>query len=80
MEKIYKVAIKKASEVNWKIKHIKDLDSFVKDTLNEHKTILLNIDPEAYGFYPCELNKEALKFEVKEKVDLAITIVDDYLD
>jgi len=67
MERTYKIAIKRASGGNWRIKYTKNLDSFVKNVLTEHKTIVLNIDPGAKDFYP------------DEKVDIAITIADFYL-
>ena len=66
--KTHKVAVKKASDGGWKVRYTKDLNGFIKNMLNEYKTIVLNIDPQALDFYP-----------PNEKVDLAIVIADFYL-
>ena len=68
MDKVYRVAIKKASESSWKVRHTEDLGAFIKNMVHEYKTVVLNIDPQALDFYP-----------PNEKVDLAITIADFYL-
>ena len=78
MNKTYKVAIKRASNGGWTIKNTKDLNSFIRDMLDKHKTILLNVDSKCLDYYPHKLNETTLK-PIVEEVDLAITIADFYL-